>query len=126
METDQGAGQDLSRLFVQRLRTAGLTRPFWISARVSWVPGWLWVHGTTLLSGKVGQLEEARPVADSLFRGLCSSHKNLLSLTFGWKLPWMNGGLFVCVFVFNSSNSFLHKQDAWERLGEQKVYCGGH
>lgn len=117
MKTDQGASQDLSRLFVQRLCTAGLARPFWVNARVSWVPEWLWVHRTTLPLRTVGQLEEALPVADTLFRGLCSSYKNLLSLTFGWKLPWMHGGLFGCVFVFNSANSSLHKQDAWEKLG---------
>lgn len=117
METDQDAGQNLSRLFVQRLHTSGVARPFWVSARVSWVPEWLRVHRTTLLLGKVGQLEEAQSVADTLFRGLCSSHKNLLSLTFGWKLPWMNGGLFGCVFVLNSPNSSLHKQDVWEKLG---------
>lgn len=67
METDQDAGQDLSRLFVQRLHTSGVARPFWVSARVSWAPEWLRVHRTTLLLGKVGQLEEAQSVADTLF-----------------------------------------------------------
>lgn len=94
-------------VFVQSLCPAELARTFWARARLSWVSEWLPVRWTTLLSGKVGLLEEAQPMAGTLFRSPCSSHKNLLSfLDF-----WMEASLDGWEFVFLSPNSSVHKHD---------------